>query len=419
MDIRWCASALATGLVAIGGATTAGGPDRVAEQQDREVARRVQEELRLKHIRRDIEDLRQRLAATESRAGSVLDSIEEINMRIALLGRETEALRVQEAAAREGEAVARREAEAIESRLAASERNLRDWMREVYKAGPVRYLRVVAAASSPGDLAAAQRMVEALSLLEDRRIEGYRNDRLRLDQAIEEIARQSADLAALETEIGVKEQGLRDGRRHKTAVLSGLKRQGASQKLALMELEQAEKDLRSLLDRLRRSDGDLPMPSLGFERVRGRLPWPLNGPIAVAFGNVRHPRFNTVVPHPGIDISAPEGSEVRAVFDARVAFSDWFRGYGQMVVLDHGDRYLSIYGNLGERLVGMGDMVSVGEPIARSGEGGSVDIPGVYFEIRHDGKPQDPLPWLRTDRGNVPKSRADGPHGAQDRRIRP
>jgi len=418
MDMRCCASLAAAGLLAIG-STAAGGPDRAAERRSGQVSRQVEEELRLKKIRRDIEDLRQRLTATESRAGSVLDAIEEISLRIALLGREAEGLKMQEASMREREAEARREAAIIETRLTASEGNLRAWMREVYKAGPVRYLRVVAAASSPGELAAAQRAVEALSLLEGRRIDGYRSDRMRLDQLIGEIADQTVELASLQAQIGIKEQSLRDGRRQKTAVLSGLKRQEASQKLALMELEQAEKDLRSLLDRLRRKGGDLPMPSLGFAKVRGRLPWPLDGPIAVPFGDVRHPRFSTVVPHPGVDIGAPGGTEVRAVFDARVAFSDWFRGYGQMIVLDHGDRYLSIYGNLGERLVDMGEMVSAGETIGRSGDGGSFDTPGVYFEIRHDGKPEDPLPWLRADRGNAPKSRADSRRGTQERRTRP
>jgi len=418
MDMRCCASLAAVGMLAIGGAA-ASGPDRAAERRDDQVARRVEEELRLKRIRRDIEDLRQRLAATESRAGSVLDAIEEISLRIALLGREAEALKAQEAATRDREAAARREAAAIEARLSVSERNLRDWMREVYKAGPVRYLRVVAAASSPGELVATQRAVEALSRLEGGRIEEYRSDRLRLDRVIEEIAQQSADLIALQAKLVAKEQDLRAGRRQKTAILSGLKRQEASQKLALMELEQTEKDLRALLDRLRRSDGDLPMPSLGFAKARGRLPWPLDGPIAVPFGNVRHPRFSTVVPHSGLDIGAPGGTEVRAVFDARVAFSDWFRGYGQMIVLDHGDRYLSIYGNLGERLVDRGDMVSGGEPIARSGEGGSFDTPGVYFEIRDDGRPEHPRPWVRAGRGDGPKSRGDRRRGMGDRRTAP
>jgi septal ring factor EnvC (AmiA/AmiB activator) len=115
----------------------------------------------------------------------------------------------------------------------------------------------------------------------------------------------------------------------------------------------------------------------------------------VPFGNVRHPRFQTEIPHPGIDLAAEPGDEVRVVFDGRVVFSSWFRGYGQLIVVDHADGYLSIYGHLGERLVEVGDEVYGGDVIARSGEGGTLDRPSLYFEIRRDGEPEDPLPWLR------------------------
>ena len=120
---------------------------------------------------------------------------------------------------------------------------------------------------------------------------------------------------------------------------------------------------------------------------------------------MKHPRFSTEVPHPGIDIAASPGQDVRAVFDGRVIFSDWFKGYGQMVVIDHGDSYLSIYGHVDERLVLNGQDVTRGDVIARSGQGGSFDEPGLYFEIRHDGKAEDPARWLRGAPGALAERR--------------
>ena len=121
--------------------------------------------------------------------------------------------------------------------------------------------------------------------------------------------------------------------------------------------------------------------------------------MALGFGNVRHPRFDTQVPHAGLEIACPQGETVQALFDGKVVFSSWFRGYGEMIVIDHGDEYLSIYGQLGERLVEVGQEVRRDQPIARSGEEGTFGVTGLYLEIRHQGRAEDPRPWLR--KGNA------------------
>jgi septal ring factor EnvC (AmiA/AmiB activator) len=389
------------------------------EGRDPAEARRA-EEIRLERVRAEIEEIRQRLKGTESKAGSVLDALDELQLKMALLGREAQSLRQQSREAAGREAAARGEAMEVGERIAASERLLKVWLREIYKVGPTRYLRVVAAASSPGEIAAGHRAVEALSLGEGRRVEAFRADRDRLDAALQEIAAERENLARLEDELASRDRELRDTRARKEAVLSGLKREQASQKRALMELAQVEKEVRGLLDSLSGAGRGQKTRSLGFARFRGRLGWPARGKVAVPFGNVRHPRFSTQVPHPGIDIAAPPGQDVRAVFDGRVIFSNWFRGYGQMIVLDHGDGFLSIYGHVDERLVADGQEVRQGDAIALSGEGGSFDTPGLYFEIRHDGKPEDPAQWLRAGAGEVTERRpAATPRGARRSRGAP
>ena len=213
-----------------------------------------------------------------------------------------------------------------------------------------------------------------------------------------------------------RENGLVRGRREKEATLAGLKRQETSQRQAISDLSQVEKEIRSLLSTLAGPGGQGQVPPLGFARFRGLLSWPIRGRLAIPFGNVRHPRFSTIVPHPGVDIAAPAGQEVHAVYDGRVVFSDWFKGYGEMVVIDHGEGYLSIYGHVSERLVAPGQDVRQGEPIARPGEGGSFEGAGLYFEIRHDGKPEDPARWFRGRPDHVvsrrPPARGDG-HGGR------
>lgn len=395
-------------FVALATAVGAGRPEAGVEQK------RIAEQARLAKIQVEIAELKQRLAGSEARAGSVLDAIEELDLTVALLGREADGLRQEARTAQDHESETQQSAAALERSIADSEDDLGRLLREVYKVGPTRYLRVIAASSSPTDFAAGQRAVEALGLGESRRIESYRADRQRLDEVLAEMGRQRDDLDRIERELQAKEQELRDSRRRKNAVLAGIRREQASQTRALGELSGMEKEIRGLLESLARPGSGGLLASRGFARRRGQLAWPIQGTLAVPFGNVRHPRFNTVVPHPGIDIAALAGQGVHSVFDGRVIFSTWFRGYGEMVVLDHGDGYLSIYGHVSERLVVVGQEVRQGELIARSGEGGAFETAGLYFEIRHDGRPEDPGPWLHGSTGRVaerPGPVPGAPHG--------
>ena len=409
MAAAWSAKrALVAACLAGVSAFPATGQDAGAEG-DAEARRRA-EESRLQRIQSEIDELREQLSTTESRTGSVLDALDEIDLTLALFAREAESLRAEQRAVRRRQEAASREAAALERSLRAAEAGLRAMLQELHRAGPTRYLRLVAASSSPAQIAAGRRAIEAMSLGEARRVSDYRAGKEHLEAALRELDRDRQSLDHLALDLLAKDQELRQARQRKEAVLAGLKRAKTSQVTALAELAQVENDIQALLRRLREPAAGEALPSLGFAHLHGLLSWPAPGRVAVPFGNVRHPRFGTQVPHPGVDIGAAPGEEVRAVFDGRVVFSTWFKGYGQMIVIDHGDGYLSIYGQVGELLVAAGDMVHEGDLIARSGEGGSFDAPGLYFEIRHDGKAEDPVPWLRA-RPAAPGARAhDAPH---------
>ncbi len=363
-----------------------------------EMERRAADESGLQRLQSEIVELRAHILQAESRAGSLVGQLDEIDLKIALLHREAEALARRARNAERAHQSARRRAAIIGRDLQASEDAVRRWLIEVYKSGPTRYLRVVAASTSPSEVASAQRVVETLSLIEGERIEALRRDRARMETALEEIAATRATLANLRQEVEAREVGLQHSRREKTDLVSRIRGEQASQEEVMRGLVQVENELRSLLSSLQNPDGTR-IVSRGFARFHGLLEPPAPGPLLVPFGNVRHPRFQTEIPHPGIDLSADPGDDVRVVFDGRVVFSSWFRGYGQLIVIDHADGYLSIYGHLGGRLVEVGDEVYGGDVIARSGEGGTLDRPALYFEIRHEGEPEDPLPWLRPGSG--------------------
>jgi septal ring factor EnvC (AmiA/AmiB activator) len=136
-------------------------------------------------------------------------------------------------------------------------------------------------------------------------------------------------------------------------------------------------------------------PAVGLGRERGRLPWPTEGRVVAGFGREVHPRFGTEVLRSGIVIEAPEGAAIRAVAPGTVAYRGWLRGYGNLIVLDHGNGYHTLYAHASEVLVEEGDQVTAGELIGRVGESGSVEGPRLHFELRHQSRAEDPRDWLR------------------------
>ena len=130
-----------------------------------------------------------------------------------------------------------------------------------------------------------------------------------------------------------------------------------------------------------------------FAKARGQLPWPVDGRVVARFGSARG--GDSRAKWDGVLIGAPEGSSVRAVHSGRVVFADWLRGAGLLVILDHGNGFLSLYGHNQRLLKNAGDIVKAGESIATVGNSGGQDTPALYFAIRQQGRPTDPAQWCR------------------------
>jgi septal ring factor EnvC (AmiA/AmiB activator) len=136
-------------------------------------------------------------------------------------------------------------------------------------------------------------------------------------------------------------------------------------------------------------------PGTGFGAFRGRLHWPAEGKVVGEYGAQVHPRFGTKTFRNGIDIDVPEGTSILAVYGGHVLYTGWFRGYGNLIIVDHGGEYYTLYAHVAEVRVKEGDEVKQGQAIATVGDTGSLQGPRLYFEVRHAGKPQDPAQWLR------------------------
>jgi len=164
-------------------------------------------------------------------------------------------------------------------------------------------------------------------------------------------------------------------------------------------LEEAAGRLDNIIKSLSREYGVADKPDdaylNGLESLKGLLNLPVRGKIVSRFGSYNDPKHNVVNFKSGIDIQTDRGEPIRAVGNGKIIYSGWLKGYGNMIIIDHGKNYYTVYAHLEETFKSKGDMVEKEEVIATAGDAGSLSGPGLYFEVRHHGKPIDPLEWIR------------------------
>jgi septal ring factor EnvC (AmiA/AmiB activator) len=243
------------------------------------------------------------------------------------------------------------------------------------------------------------RRIKFLELItkHDQRIIGeYGNVLSRLSEQQRQIVFKKAEMLRSRRVITVKKSELETKRRRKAAILASVRQEKGLSAQTLHELEEASVSLWAMIrkdEEQRRSVKHAPAPAV-VHGDAGSLPWPLDGEVLTRFGMQRHPQFGTMVFRRGIEISAHEGQPVYAVERGQVAYADWYKGYGKLVILDHGGGFYTLYGNLFKLDRVKGDYVAKGQELGLAGETGSLKGSKLYFEIRRNGEAQDPLHWL-------------------------
>jgi septal ring factor EnvC (AmiA/AmiB activator) len=218
----------------------------------------------------------------------------------------------------------------------------------------------------------------------------------RLDELDVELAQQQSELAALKAAQQQQLQQLERARNERQQVLASLTAAARTRQQSLARLRSQQAELEGLLKQLDRSLKSVAPPDFAtaFGRSRGQLLWPVDGQVTAQFGDKRA----SGVKWEGMVIAAERGAPVKAVSAGRVVYADWLPGLGLLLIVDHGEGYLSLYGHNDRLLKGAGDSVGAGEPIAAAGDTGGGAAPELYFEIRRGGKPVDPAPWFKARR---------------------
>jgi septal ring factor EnvC (AmiA/AmiB activator) len=337
------------------------------------------------------------VAAYEREGRSFFEAVEALDRAAAVLDREVSGARDRVRRARADLEQVTVEAEAIEERLRTTERAMSRRAVSLYKAGELSGMRMLFAADGVREFLSR---ISALRLLLTRDVDLLA--RHRSESALLVAARERADAAARASEseaaeLREREAELARERASKRRLVARLQKDRTRERTALVEMEQAARALEETLRTLR----DEPQPTLGapegpdFVALRHSLPPPVDAPIARGFGRVIDTEFFTETVRSGVEYDAAHGEPVRAVAAGTVRFAGWFRGFGRLVILDHGADTFTVSGHLAETMVAVGDRVVAGDRIGSVGETGSLSGPQLYFEIRRSGQPVDPAEWLR------------------------
>jgi murein hydrolase activator len=286
------------------------------------------------------------------------------------------------------------ERQQLESRLAGQRLKLGALLRSAYMLGRDQHLR---------SWFARDRLHDSARLAAyNRYLQKHRMDRMRgLLVELDELTRLTAQVIAARTQLAERRASskaeidtLTLRRAERELLLTQLSARLADHRQRLQAYARDEKSLLDLLDRLQDVLADIPRQiggALPLAQSRGQLPWPIDGPVSTAFATPLGPgRVSD-----GIVIEAATGSEVQAIAHGRVAYADWLRGFGLLIIVDHGEGFMSLYAHNEALLRDEGDWVEAGTALARAGASGGAEQSGLYFELRKNGQPLDPRLWLQ------------------------
>jgi septal ring factor EnvC (AmiA/AmiB activator) len=343
---------------------------------------------RLARIQERRKALEGELAKLRGQERSLLGEVEQIELTIRAKGEQLQETRlVLQRANAELDATLKRAGE-LKRSIDSTRPLLAAHARALYKLGELSYLRVLLSVDRPSDMFRGYRFVTALARRDNQRIVAFRDDLRALTETQAELERRTREAQALRVELERTRRALDADRQRKTELLTQIVERKETHVAYVAELEDAERRLGLLLQGL--GEEEVSVPVVAF---KGTLPWPVAGRVRIPFGRRKHPRFDTYTIQNGVEIEAAAGVPVAAVYDGTVVFADHFRGYGRMVVLDHGGKHHSLYAHLDEIRVALGQRVPAGTVIGTVGDG--LEGPGLYFEVRFQGHPEDPLNWLR------------------------
>jgi murein hydrolase activator len=388
-----------------------------------------EERQELKEVKDQLQGYKSRLNQTKRRERTVVQALEESDR---LLQQKRRELQVNERNLKlqaDKHAALVKQMNELTQQLQARQGYLQTRLRALYKQGRAAYLPFLLSASDLTDFFVRVRYTVRLVEYDADLLQQHRHNLDALERTRRAVKGRADQIQRARVQVTAKQEEIEQEQSKKNQLLAKIRDEQGAYEGAMQDLEESSKRLTALITKLererkrllaqqaqaerRRQQQQRATPTRGtplpraerylddtskFAKLRGQLAWPIAGKLVSTYGKIKHPTFNTYTFNKGIGIGAPPGSDFRVIEAGQVLYADWLKGYGTLLIVDHGDSYYSLYAQVSHLMVQVGDRVTRNQVVGKTGEGGALNGPALYFEIRHQGKPENPLEWLANNR---------------------
>ncbi len=270
---------------------------------------------------------------------------------------------------------------------------LKKRLQGMQKQGKADEIAMILESGDMSDFIRRWKALETLAAVEKSAFEDYKNQLDILQQKQKQLAPLKTQFVAAQQRTAKAEADLNSKKSEKNALLASIRSKKAGYLSMIRDLKQQSAKLQEIIRRSEQQAGGA-YNGKGFRGLKGRLQWPVQGRVALGYGRGSDPLFKTPLFRTGIYIKTEPDAIVRSVQDGKVVFADYFKGYGRLVIISHGGGYHTLYANLNEIFLKVGDIIEKNAEIGKVAESVLVGAPSLYFEVRYKGKPLDPLQWL-------------------------
>ncbi|HTF85049.1 MAG TPA: peptidoglycan DD-metalloendopeptidase family protein [Cellvibrio sp.] len=354
----------------------------LADQQEdmkalQENIQQLQKEL--KSIQGERSELQKNLQKSETEVGELLKKIEQINRDLKQQNNQLKELQ--------------QERETLQGAKRSQQSEVAAQVASAYQLGQQSQIKLLLNQESPERVSRLLKYHQYFLAARAEKLAAYQATLEQLDELEPRIAAKTLELDKSQKALQARHQELKQRQQDRQQALARINSTLKDKDQELRQMEEDRKRLQALLQQVTHTVGSVPLPDGNekFSSRKGRLPWPTDGKVIHRFGS---PRVSGQMQWSGMMIRAAEGKPVIAVHHGRVVFADYFRGHGLLLIVDHGEGFLSLYAHNQSLFKTTGDWVRAGDAIASVGNSGGQAETALYFEIRQNGKPTDPATWL-------------------------
>ena len=346
----------------------------------------------LTEVQKELKDKKQKVKKKWWEEKKITDALDKIGRELNRKADERRKLDAEMGVLKKKVTRQEEEIEALEKILAALDNEFQTRVQAMYKLHRVGIVRVLFSAEDYSDALRRYKAFQQVAENDLQLLQVYQQGIREQEEKQKNLIEEKKALTKKKSEVETKKREIEGEKRKKATLLASVKKERVAYEKAITELKEREKDLHSLIQKLTIKAASL--KGTDFMALRGKLPLPVKGTVFTPQGREK-----------GIGIKAPEGTTIQAICRGKVAYASWFKGYGNLMIIDHGGGYHTVAAHAARLLKKVGDEVNMGDAVAVVGSTGSLEGPMLYFEIRHHGTALNPLTWLALPRTGKAQTR--------------